>query len=139
MNDYITKGMVVAVVAVGILFVSYGYLSSQKIMTDDPPVVESTPTPYVQSTPKHDPAPPTVVTGSRIIPMEFPKTFYTTERIVETSDGGIKVIPSGTRISIINREGRLVTITDGKTIITTSETKITSDVGEIQRLTRKGV
>jgi|GEM_PF-7026720 len=53
---------------------------------------------------------------------------YTSRRITESSSAGVRSIPEGTPVQILQMSGDQVTVTDGKVVVTTTPDSITDTV-----------
>ena len=54
-----------------------------------------------------------------------PAMLYTSKRITESSTAGVRSIPEGTPVQILQMSGDQVTVTDGKVVVTTTPDSIT--------------
>ena len=136
MSDYISKSVLCGLFIVSVFWLAYLHLSrdlgkadlpqSQEAQIENRHIVASAP-------PKLAPLDVKLPEADYLMPI----TYYTTARVTEFHNNGVRSIQKGVRVSVIKNDDGTVTISDGNATITTKSENITSDVGEIKKLTTK--
>lgn len=136
MPNYTLNGLLLALCAVAILAVTYQSLeqfSSATVTVSAPEPKRSKPVIIRETPPAITAEPVTMTPLPKPTKAESPRTFYTIERATEYTANGVKSIPKGRRVNVLEAELGFVAISDGKTTVVVKEDRISSDVAEINK------
>ena len=126
MNDILKNSYIAATVGVLIFWLSYNHLTKSLVMQE--PAKEDTVAKTVIKTPrpKVEPVQPDPPPALKPVPsgVEFPKTYYTKVRIVEQNATGVHAIPQNQRVRVVATVDSMMTVTDGRATVTTSQENI---------------
>ena len=137
MDNLLRNCVITGLILLAPFWVTYHYLANPEVNESLVKIEITEPEPQVS--PPIVFAEPDLPTGNSIIQplVIYPETFYTAARITEMTDSGVRAIPKGVMVIVLDREGDNVSIRFGNITLKTSARNITSDIKEIEKLTSK--